>query len=415
MKQRPLFLAFFFFFLLLLAAFFLSKKFFSFSTPSSELVIKTHPSSLEITLNEEKVGQSPWQRQNLSPGFYWVNLSQGEREYWEGTINLSPSGKTLLEASLCCRFFNQISLLNYYQPSSRHTLALTSNPAGVKVFLDKKEIGVTPLVLNLEKERFSLLLKKEGWREWQKDLVLPRGESLILDLSLALDPWANLKTWNWQPDQGKIALADSEIINRSDWGAAPSNCSADSCPEQELKKIKIWQVKLATEQVKVSDWLKGAQFWAQNELHLPDLPFIYVLDEAGQVYQGAENEKWAVAKWLENSSSPLLDLEEGEVPIVVVLPPSLDQVPGAAREKLSELYRRLFPVNEQKSSTKKVTVLNTPTGYLNVRSGPGLNYSLLQRIYPGEVYDWRETQGGWYKIKIGEREGWIYSLYARLE
>ncbi|MBI5306181.1 pilus assembly protein PilM [Candidatus Wolfebacteria bacterium] len=80
---------------------------------------------------------------------------------------------------------------------------------------------------------------------------------------------------------------------------------------------------------------------------------------------------------------------------------------------------QILPETENSSKmetiTQKVKIQDTPTGWLNVRKGPGSNFDLILKIYPGEFYVLLEEKGDWYKIKIDEKEGWINSQYASKE
>lgn len=68
-------------------------------------------------------------------------------------------------------------------------------------------------------------------------------------------------------------------------------------------------------------------------------------------------------------------------------------------------------------STPKVEVLATPTGYLNVRRGPGTNFEKIGEIKPGEIYDLvsEDRQNGWYEIKLSGGTGWVTKQYARVK
>jgi hypothetical protein len=67
-----------------------------------------------------------------------------------------------------------------------------------------------------------------------------------------------------------------------------------------------------------------------------------------------------------------------------------------------------------------VEVLDTPTGYLNVRQQPaGDAFEPPVRVKPGDKLPYLETStepvSGWYKIKYsGNSTGWVASQYARL-
>lgn len=61
----------------------------------------------------------------------------------------------------------------------------------------------------------------------------------------------------------------------------------------------------------------------------------------------------------------------------------------------------------------KITVLDTPNGFLRVRSGPGTSNSEVGRVKPGEIYDVLKEDSGWYQITLSDKtEGWVSSQFA---
>lgn len=62
-----------------------------------------------------------------------------------------------------------------------------------------------------------------------------------------------------------------------------------------------------------------------------------------------------------------------------------------------------------------VTILDTGTGWLRVRSTPSSSGTELARVDVGETYPYLESSNGWYKIEYesGE-EGWISGQYAEI-
>lgn len=61
----------------------------------------------------------------------------------------------------------------------------------------------------------------------------------------------------------------------------------------------------------------------------------------------------------------------------------------------------------------KILILDTPTGFLRVRSTSSVGAAEVGRVNPGETYELLEEQTGWYKIKLPEAEGWISTQYAQ--
>lgn len=63
---------------------------------------------------------------------------------------------------------------------------------------------------------------------------------------------------------------------------------------------------------------------------------------------------------------------------------------------------------------------NTQTGYvmvavnvLNVRSGPGTNYSIVTKIGLNETRAVVARQGDWYKIQVGDTQGWVSGEHVK--
>lgn len=70
-----------------------------------------------------------------------------------------------------------------------------------------------------------------------------------------------------------------------------------------------------------------------------------------------------------------------------------------------------------KSATdQRVTVLQTPNGFLRVRSGPGTDFDEVSRVETGETFDVLEEDSGWYKIKTSDdTEGWVSGDFVETE
>lgn len=67
---------------------------------------------------------------------------------------------------------------------------------------------------------------------------------------------------------------------------------------------------------------------------------------------------------------------------------------------------------------KFVEILETGTGYLNVRKGPGTNFEKISQVTPGESYTFEEedSAAGWYKITLADgTSGWVTKQYAKIK
>lgn len=66
---------------------------------------------------------------------------------------------------------------------------------------------------------------------------------------------------------------------------------------------------------------------------------------------------------------------------------------------------------------QKVEILDTPTGFLNVRSGPGTNSTKIGEAKPGDVFDLVsfDKQKGWYEIRwTPTSTGWVTKRFSRI-
>lgn len=65
-------------------------------------------------------------------------------------------------------------------------------------------------------------------------------------------------------------------------------------------------------------------------------------------------------------------------------------------------------------SITKILILDTPTGFLRVRSEPSLSGSQVGQVLPGEKYDLLDEQNGWFKLKLKDGTvGWVSSQFSQ--
>lgn len=72
--------------------------------------------------------------------------------------------------------------------------------------------------------------------------------------------------------------------------------------------------------------------------------------------------------------------------------------------------------NPQTPKVEKVTVLDTPTGFLRVRTDSSITSSEIGRVSPGDSLELVAEKEGWFQIKMTDgKTGWISSQYAKKE
>lgn len=88
-------------------------------------------------------------------------------------------------------------------------------------------------------------------------------------------------------------------------------------------------------------------------------------------------------------------------------PRSLPTAKPSASPKATPIGQNLKP--------PYVEVLDTPTGWLNVRKEPATSAEILTKINPGERYQYLDkNETGWFQIELEEEKGWVSSKYVKL-
>jgi type IV pilus assembly protein PilM len=76
-----------------------------------------------------------------------------------------------------------------------------------------------------------------------------------------------------------------------------------------------------------------------------------------------------------------------------------------------------LPTETPTTTTKQlpfVTIMETPTGWLNVRTGPGPTFPVLRRVFPGDSFPLEDAQGDWLKIALSDGVfGWVRNDFAQ--
>jgi uncharacterized protein YgiM (DUF1202 family) len=66
------------------------------------------------------------------------------------------------------------------------------------------------------------------------------------------------------------------------------------------------------------------------------------------------------------------------------------------------------------AGTSKVQILDTPTGFLRVRSSNDINSSIITTVAPGETYQLVSEQPDWFEIKLTDgKAGWVSAQYVK--
>lgn len=101
-----------------------------------------------------------------------------------------------------------------------------------------------------------------------------------------------------------------------------------------------------------------------------------------------------------------------EIPIIGEQNGSLSNT--TTKQEVLEQGETQVADNLEPAAVEQIIITKTPTGWLNVRSGPGTNFEILTKVLPGETYPLLKEQDNWYNIKVDDQtSGWVINIYSK--
>lgn len=74
--------------------------------------------------------------------------------------------------------------------------------------------------------------------------------------------------------------------------------------------------------------------------------------------------------------------------------------------------QRVIPPSPTPLPAKRLKILDTKVGFLNVRQGPSLSAKIVQKVKPGETFAYLQKQEEWYQIQLEDSTGWVFGDYV---
>lgn len=173
-----------------------SRTFFAQYFDRAALAVATKHGEADVYLNEEKIGTTPLDLSNLSPGTFTLKLvkkSTSNPDFYHNLVfpvTLVDHSKTFIEAEIGPTEQTSWYIASYAeelkQASSHHArLILTSQPLDVKIEIDGVDKGQTPVSLyNLSSGTYKLRLSKIGYQFIETDIELKDNTRVNVDFKL---------------------------------------------------------------------------------------------------------------------------------------------------------------------------------------------------------------------------------------
>ena len=115
-------------------------------------------------------------------------------------------------------------------------------------------------------------------------------------------------------------------------------------------------------------------------------------------------------------SSEDTDTDEQEDDDPIVTPEDAEEAEGSTVHIRTENGTIIFSFDDEEDGeeTRQIGIVTTNGGRLNVRSGGGMDYEILDQLLPGEQVEVIEDEGDWVKIIVPEKTGYVYKEYLRI-
>lgn len=337
-----------------------------FKSPDSFLKITTPGTKTKVYLDGELIGTTPISERKLRSGEYKLRLETELPSLTKRMVSFStPITLTSLALTAVNYNFGPNDTFSSGDIRTFRTgegLSILTTPSGADVWLDGEIIGKSPLSLNPNQGVHKVKITQAGYYGRELEINIESGFRLLVEVFLAANPFNEPK----KLEEGKLELYD-----------------LSTSQEFLVKNPPIWS--------------EGVFFFEKNV----DFEFDALINPTGRFYfkdQGSWDKKIKGAK---------------QVTVGYLGDKKAESLTAEAKAAIEDIKKRL-KVAGPTANKNQVQILTTPTGTLNVRSGPNLNNNIITKVKPGEKYQLLDEQTDWYKIKLPTgSSGWISSQYAK--
>jgi hypothetical protein len=360
----------------------------------SGLTADVYNGTAEVFINNQSVGKTPFTSESITPGENNVKIKSSNREY-NSQINFIPNDNKYIHnvgifADLgTSDVFSSVQEFWFERSRSGETLKVISDPANASVFIDNAEVGKTPYSSEkLSEGEYDLRIDFPGHETQTARINIKKGYTLNIRVKL-------------------FPIPAPTTINLLEGATDFYNLAMDN------------QVVLADTQ----NWVNAVIYWNKTRgLNISgtglnkELVFDYFVDYKGNIFTGtgvlAKDAKTLESLKGAKKAGYLGRIADG---------------PGITQEAKTAVLNMASTTTTPNTTTggttttttvtgKKATVLQTGTGWLRVRSSPGLNGAEVTKVNVGQTFDILEQSSGWVKIKVSDTvQGWISAEFVSIK
>ena len=162
---------------------------------TGSIMIDSEPSNAKIYLDGKDVGTSPETVTDLKPGKHTLEIKKARYKVWRESIETEADAVKTLTAVL---------------HTKAGSIIMKSRPSKAKIFLDGKEVGITPdIIRSIEPGTHEVEIRLEGYEIWRERL------NVVADKEKALTAELQVKTGalviNSEPTNARIYLDGDKV------------------------------------------------------------------------------------------------------------------------------------------------------------------------------------------------------------
>lgn len=163
---------------------------------NSALTVNSTGGKAEVYLDDEKIGETPFSTENLSPGDYSLEVKRvTEKDDFYTTItkqvHIESNTRTLLEVEIGPSLqFSSYSLIYFRQNESDETsLYIDTAIENATVTIDGDSYTTSPVILeDVSPKEYNLKVSATGYEDQEISIIARKGYTLIADIDLMIKP-----------------------------------------------------------------------------------------------------------------------------------------------------------------------------------------------------------------------------------
>lgn len=149
----------------------------------SGINVLSMPDGAQVFLDEKEVGKTPFEDKNLTGKEYILRI-QKDQLNWEGKVNLISGTITVVNRELALDIASSAGEILTLEKGKGVTIV--SNPGGADVEIDGKNMGKTPVALNIDSGEHTFNISHTNYLKRSIRAKSQQGYNLTINTDLAL-------------------------------------------------------------------------------------------------------------------------------------------------------------------------------------------------------------------------------------